>query len=450
MTKNSVFWFFYVYFSSYVKCDAGDFQKEICNYLQDDKVKFLEILAFRGSAKSSMANTAFVIWSIITNRVKFAVVISDTFSQTKLQIYNIKTEFEENKLLINDWGTFEKNEEWTSTNIVLPKYDARITGRSTGQKMRGIRHKQYRPDLLIADDIENLEMVRTKEQRDKSWQWLISEALPAMSNDGKTVLIGNLLHSDSIMMRMKQQLIKKIRDGVLLEYPIIDGKKILWKGMYPDMVAIEKKKKSVGDMRAWQREYLLKIIPEEGQVIKDEWIQYYDKVPDDNIIIKGTGNDLAISKKATADYTTMVSGKLGIVKKEPKIYIMPNPINERLSGFETTERAKSVSLALGGGTLTTFWVEDVAYQAMQIEAMKRAGIPATGVKVSTDKRARLMTVASYVQNGTVLFPEQGCEDLILQLVNFGVEQHDDLCDGFILLVQGLMSQYSKSPSIEWV
>jgi len=82
---------------------------------------------------------------------------------------------------------------------------------------------------------------------------------------------------------------------------------------------------------------------------------------------------------------------------------------------------------------------------MQIEAMERAGLPVTGIKVSTDKRARLMTIASYVQNGTVLFPREGCEDLILQLTGFGVEQYDDLTDAFVYCIQGLMNRYTGIP-----
>jgi len=53
--------------------------------------------------------------------------------------------------------------------MIIPKYDTKIVGKSTGQKVRGIRYKQWRPDLIIIDDIEDLEMIRTKEQRDKTY-----------------------------------------------------------------------------------------------------------------------------------------------------------------------------------------------------------------------------------------------------------------------------------------
>ena len=462
LATNSLIWFARIYFNKYLFYPTADFQREIYKILQDGN-DFNEIIAFRGSAKTTLAMLFYPIWAMITGRKHHIVLISDTFGQVKDHIYNIKNELENNKRLIQDFGPFEitqdtqKKQEWQKTSMIIPRYDTKLVGKSTGQKVRGIRYKQWRPDQIIIDDIEDLQMIRTKEQRDKTHRWLTGNVIPA-GERGKTkyILIGNLLHSDAIMSRMKKEILEGQREGKVLEFPLLDKYgNILWKGKYPDMKAVEAEKKQVGGkspigMRAWQREYLLKLVPEEGQVIKDDWIQHYKEIPENVIIIKGTGNDLAISKKATADYTAMVSGKLGVVDGKPKIYIMPNPVNERLSGFETTERARIVSRNLGDGkVLTPLWVEDVAYQAMQVEAMRRAGLPAKGIKVSTDKRARLMTIASYVQEGTVLFPKEGCEDLILQLTGFGIEAHDDLCDAFVLLIQGLMSHYTGAPKIEW-
>lgn len=451
LAQKSLIWFARIYFNNYLFYKIAPFQKEIYKTLEDGN-NFSEIIAFRGSAKTTISMLFYPIWAMVTGRKHFIVLVSDTFNQVKDHIYNIKTELESNERLKEDFGVFEiesevstKREEWQKTSMIIPKYEVKIIGRSTGQKVRGARYKQWRPDLIVVDDIEDLEMVRTVEQRDKTHRWLTGNVIPAGEREKtKYVLIGNLLHSDAIMSRIKKEILEGSREGKVVEFPLLDkNKEILWKGKYPDMKAIEAEKKQVGanspiGIRAWQREYLLKLIPEEGQVVKDEWIKRYTEIPENAIIFKGTGCDLAISKKASADYTAMLSGKLAKVNGEPKIYIMPNPVNDRLSGFETTEKAMSVSLALGGGKLTPFWVEDVAYQAMQIEAMKKAGIPAEGVKVSIDKRARLMTVASYVQNGTVVFPTKGCEDLILQLIGFGVEAYDDLSDAFILLVEGLM------------
>jgi hypothetical protein len=79
---------------------------------------------------------------------------------------------------------------------------------------------------------------------------------------------------------------------------------------------------------------------------------------------------------------------------------------------------------LGGANL--IFVEDVAYQKAAIQEMERALLPVIPMKPQGDKRARLQVVAPYIKNGTVLFPRSGCEELLGQMFNLGVESHDDL------------------------
>ena len=54
------------------------------------------------------------------------------------------------------------------------------------------------------------------------------------------------------------------------------------------------------------------------------------------------------------------------------------------------------------------------------------------------------------QNGTVLFPRSGCEQLLGQIFNLGVAAHDDLCDGLTTLLQGLVNQGLELPKIHWI
>jgi hypothetical protein len=67
-----------------------------------------------------------------------------------------------------------------------------------------------------------------------------------------------------------------------------------------------------------------------------------------------------------------------------------------------------------------------------------------------DKRARLALTSHAVQSGQVLFPRQGAEDLINQLVNFGIEKHDDLADAFSLLIIKALEEKMNSFGIFWI
>lgn len=54
--------------------------------------------------------------------------------------------------------------------------------------------------------------------------------------------------------------------------------KITWLGKYPNQAALDTQRDKVG-LNAYQREYLLKVVPEEGADVHEDWIKYYDKVP---------------------------------------------------------------------------------------------------------------------------------------------------------------------------
>jgi len=83
--------------------------------------------------------------------------------------------------------------------------------------LRGLRHRQYRPDLVIIDDVEDLESVKTKENRDKLWDWFAGEVMPIGDVGTKIVVVGNLLHEDSLMMRLQENIQLGKMDGVYRE-----------------------------------------------------------------------------------------------------------------------------------------------------------------------------------------------------------------------------------------
>jgi hypothetical protein len=100
-------------------------------------------------------------------------------------------------------------------NCVLDN-GVRILSRSRGQKIRGLKHRQHRPSLVIADDVEDLDWVRTQENRDKSDRWMRGNVLPSIDErDGRMVIIGNWLHTDGLMARLKATGIFKV-----LEFPL--------------------------------------------------------------------------------------------------------------------------------------------------------------------------------------------------------------------------------------
>ncbi|MGH9857565.1 MAG: hypothetical protein ACRD4B_06945, partial [Acidobacteriota bacterium] len=304
---------------------------------------------------------------------------------------------------------------------MLSNFGARITIASTEQSIRGLRHGEHRPDLVICDDVEDLQSVKTKEGRDKTFQWLTGEVLPVGDQSTKILVIGNLLHEDSLLMRLKNGIESQRLEGKFFAYPLIDDKEVVaWPEKFKTKEDVEKLRTSIGTDAAWYREYLLRIISDADRVVHPEWIHYYDAVPSeesDNFRFTATGIDLAISMRTSADYTSMVSAKVYGYTESLKIYILPNPVNERLDFPRAFERAKALSKSLGNGPYTELFIEDVGYQAALIQHLNNNNVPAEGVKISgQDKRSRLALVTHLIQQGKVLFPRKGAEELIAQLV----------------------------------
>jgi predicted phage terminase large subunit-like protein len=448
LAKNSHFWFFSLYLGHYIKYPFAPFHSEMFSLTENNDLRLAVLVAFRGSGKSTLMTLSYPIWAITgVQQKKFVLIVSQTQAQAKLHMANIKRELEDNELLKADIGPFEEiSDEWGSNSIVISKYEARITVASTEQSIRGLRHGQYRPDLVICDDVEDLNSVKTREARDKTFQWLVGEVLPIGDQNTKIIIVGNLLHEDSLLMRLKKGIENKKLNGKYYAFPLLDiDDNIAWQTKFKTLDDVEKLRSTIGNDSAWYREYLLRIISDADRIVHPEWIQYYDEVPSEdsgNYLYTATGIDLAISKKESADYTSMVSAKVFGYSDKLKIYILPHPINQRLSFPETYEKAKSLSKALGNGQYTKLFIEDVGYQAALIQDLVNHNVPAEGVKVSgQDKRSRLALITHLIQQGKVLFPKGNqVEELIMQLTGFGIEKHDDLADAFSLLLLKILEE----------
>jgi len=450
LARQSHYWFFHIYFSHYVKYETAHFQKEIFELTENELIKQLVIVAFRGSAKSTIMSLSYPIWAMLGKlEKKFITIVSLTQSQARLILSNIKEEFEKNKLLVQDFGPFvTSDDEWRWNSLVVSQFQARIMAFSANESIRGYRHLANRPDLIICDDIEDLNSVKTQEGRDKTFRWLTGDLIPMGSQDTKVVVIGNLLHEDSVIMRLKSQIGDKYKNSVFKSYPLINEiGDVLWSAKYKTPEILESERTKIGDI-AWKREYLLTIVPDNDVVVRHDWIQYYDELP--KLINNGfrfviTSVDLAISEKTSADYTAMVSAYVFGYQDKIKIYILPYPVNQRIDFPKTVEVIKSLHQSQRNDNLTSrILIEEVGYQSALSQQLEKEGITVTGVKITgQDKRARLSQTTSWIKSGKILFPKKGAEILINQLIGFGAEKHDDLVDAFSMFVLELMKDQKK-------
>jgi predicted phage terminase large subunit-like protein len=384
------------------------------------------MLAFRESAKSTITSLIYILWCICYKKKNFIILCSDSHTQAQLHLANVIYELQNNEMIIKHFGKLKGDfEKWTESNFVTTN-GVRVMARGTGSKIRGVRHLQYRPDLFIGDDLENNELVKTLEQRDKTQKWLETEVLPAVDQEqGQLIVIGNMLHYDSLMARLRKK-----DNWQKIEVPIIQNGKPAWEARHT-LTDIELIKHNIGSL-GFAQEYMLEPILETDQIVRKSWIRYYTTIDYRFISEVVISLDPAISQKEKADYSAFT---VWAKHKDGNFYLI-DFVNERLSFDQQVQTICDLYKAYNEYEPMVL-IEDVAYQKALIQHLSRKySLPVKAVKPVGDKRSRLMEVSTYFENGLVYF-KQTQEDVIAQIVSFGVAKNDDLVDSTIYAIKHL-------------
>ena len=355
ITKEKHKWFFATYFSEYIKYGIAPFQEEMFELTEDNDIPLVVVEAFRGCGKTTIMVLSYILWAVLGKQQKKHMLLASQSSDKAVSLLrNIKNILETNKALIADFGPFRiPPEPWKENSLHLPKYDAKIVPLSLEISPRGFIHKSKRPDLIIIDDLESINNINSVEMRDKAYRWFTEEVVPCGDVGTKIVVAGNYLHSDSLIKRLQTMIVDKELEGVYKRYPFKDSDgKPLWKSKFPTDMEVFNLRRKVGDKNAWMREYLLMEISSGTSPVTKNLIKYYTELPlsskKDHVLWQytGTGVDLAISKEATAHFTSMVSAKVFYVEDKVKAYVLPNPINLKLTIPEAFDLSKKVSKSL--------------------------------------------------------------------------------------------------------
>lgn len=454
LVTSSFYWFIHIYFPDYLEFPFAEFHKEFIDLLQDLKFNAV-IAAFRGSGKSTIVSLAYVIWSMLGKKSKrYIVLCSNTTRQAELLMHSIKSVLETHPLLKKDLGPFfETAEQWNISSLVFRNYDAKIMAISVNESIRGIRYKNRRPDLIILDDVETLDTVRTEENRNKLITWYDRDVVPLGSEQTNMVVVGTIMTAGSLIDTLKNRIEEGVLKGSFRKFPIIDEDgQILWKTRWSNLEAIDNYRREMGIVnRTWETEYLLNDYIKEEQIITHDMIKYYDKLPFGVYpFVRGfIGVDLASSESLTASKTAIVCGYVFRISDEPVLYILPNPLNKRISAPETITQIKLIAESMRDATSTKIYVEDVGYQKAIVQILQKDGFYNTNsYKVlGRDKKTRLEITVHHLNQGRILFPKTGAEDLITQLVRFDFEKFKDLADAYSILVDSVFSEVTKGSDV---
>jgi phage terminase large subunit-like protein len=412
------------FFKNHLKLDTPEFHKEIYRIFESDSLN-IGIAAPRGHAKSTITDLVYLAWVIIHNKAKFALLVSDTYSQAVLFLDALKAEFEGNELLQQFYGKMVSG-NWSEGEIVVNGIMIKALG--AGMKVRGLKYHESRPDLVIVDDLENDELVESKERRHKLENWVNAALIPSMAKGGRIVFIGTILHYDSILAKIVSN--DKYLEFKKKIYRAINIDKPLWPE-HLNLLELEKIKQdyiSKGQGYLFYREYQNEPVSDEYRKFKLEKFKYYE---DKDLIDKNLNTyitiDRAYSLDKSADFTGIVIISVDI---QNNWYVR---LAERFKGTEGMLIDKIFDLKAYFKPVK-IGIEQKAFQytikpALDDEMRKR-GIffMVEELKdLGNSKNVRIEGLVPRFEIGTI-FLKRDQTDLIDEFITFPASVFDDLMD----------------------
>lgn len=158
--------------------------------------------AFRGAAKSTIAEE-YLTLRLLYREVKFPLIIGNTWTQACERLTVVKSELTTNDAILELYGD-QQGSPWTQDEIGLIN-GRKVRALGAGQSMRGVKHKDERPDEVLLDDLEDEEQVSTEEARRRLEQWLYKVLLPALNPKTRRIrILGTPLHPQALLEKLRR------------------------------------------------------------------------------------------------------------------------------------------------------------------------------------------------------------------------------------------------------
>lgn len=327
--KQNINTFAEVFFPNTITNKVPSFHQEFYDFLFANGSGAMA--APRGHAKSSITGIIFLIYCIVYKLEKYIVYTSQNHSKTVQFLDPVRNEFKNNKMLRFVYGdltpTSARDDEGKDREDCFDVGGCRVEAVSFEKNIRGFKWKNYRPTLIILDDIEDDQRVLNPELRVKDENKLNKVIIPSLDINGRYKFIGTLLHYDSLLAKKL-----KLHGGKTFKACDENMENILWPERFTKEVLIQIKH-DIGSI-PFQQEYLNNPIDTASSIIKREWIeQCFDETLSHedtrgmDFTMKTMGADFAFSDRITADTSPFV----GLGTYNDKYYLLNCNIYKGLS-----------------------------------------------------------------------------------------------------------------------
>ena len=176
--------------------------------LADETIKGI-IEWYRGSGKSVHFNIFIPLWLKIqkTRQLSFMLLIGKSEKAAIRQLQGVQAELQFNPRYINDYGEQLQVGNWDEGDFIA-KDGTAFLALGMGQSPRGARNGADRPDLIVADDLDDNKLSKNPARVTEMVDWIMKALIPTMDiGVARFFLVNNRISKNSILSKITDEYI---------------------------------------------------------------------------------------------------------------------------------------------------------------------------------------------------------------------------------------------------
>lgn len=404
------------YFPHFAKFKCAKFQIDAANFIKKNpNVRYVARWA-RGHAKSTHIGVFIPLWLKIQEVKTYHVMVTVSANEDKADqlLSDVQAELQSNKRYIHDFGEQIGFGSWKDGEFST-RDGFSFFALGKGQKPRGLRAREWRPDLIVTDDIDDDEEVQNEARVRKSVDWVLEALFGATDmGSGRFILVGNQIAKNCILSAVAS------RPGV--KVTTVNALDANGEPSWPEKYSKEQIQAAIDFMgfRRAQKEYFNNPITE-GAVFKNEWIRWgkMRKLHEYDELVAYC--DPSFKSSVKADYKAIkLWGKWGKELHHIAAFVRHATITNMVEWFYDLHEA------LPPKAVCNYYIESVFFQDMMLDEFEVVGLrrgyqlPIRADKrQKADKFQRVESVSPLWERGLVIYNQAMKNDMDMLL---GIDQ----------------------------
>lgn len=375
---------------------------------------------FRESAKSSIILRAFPLYALTfpSEKWSYIVILKSNMAQARKALKNISNEYLNNKfinarllkVIKNTSDVFEVIVDCGSVASGGKKIHILIEAYGKGASIRGLNNKDVRPNLIIADDIQDSADLLGESVPENDWEWFLGDVM-FLGQSARIFLIGNNLGERCIIERVARS-----AESLGFKFKrIACANSEMTQSTWPQKQSIDDILKEradyekIGKLDVWLREKMCMAVSDETRLFNNSMYRHYPASLKDKLASGGevlAALDPASSSRKDSCFRSITVGAL---MPDGHWYILDNPYGRWDSVelmdkmFEVVRKWGVRDFGVEKGQYQQF-LEPVLYREMTLRKCRFNITPLEHGKIGS-KLERIKMLQPYFKSGAVWFPD---------------------------------------------